>query len=80
MSNQVLGQDCEEVTNEHGFIDYVLIEDGERQYYTKSNTPITVCPGCMAMVMPNLGHGCLCTSCNNDLDVECEHDENDLIF
>lgn len=80
MSNQVLGQNCEEVTNEHGFIDYILVEDGERQYYTGSNTPIVVCPSCLGMVRPNLGHGCLCSTCINDRNVECECDMNDLIF
>ena len=62
-----------DVVNEHGFVDCLLVEDGEVARFL-SGKPITVCPQCMAHVMPNRGQGCLCDSCNHSFEVECEHD------
>lgn len=68
-----------DVVNEHGFVDCLLVEDGEVARFL-SGKPITVCPQCMAHVMPNRGQGCLCDSCNHSFEVECEHDADCLFF
>lgn len=68
-----------DIVNEHGFVDCLLVEDGEVARFL-SGKPITVCPQCMAHAMPNRGHGCLCDSCNHSFEVECEHDADCLFF
>lgn len=72
------GQSTEQITNEFGFCDFVLLENGERQLYP-GGKPITVCPQCLAMTMPNRGGGCLCDSCDHEFTIECEHDHHDDI-
>ena len=68
------GQSTEEVINEHGFVDHLLLENGLPVYYTASKNRIIVCPQCKGMTMPNRGQGTLCITCRSDFDRECEHD------
>ncbi len=70
------GQTTMELINEHGFNDYVLVENGEIVRFA-SGKPMPVCPQCRCHVMPNRGNGCLCDSCNHELMVEFEHDYTD---
>ena len=70
-------QTTSEVINEYGFVDHILLENGEPVRYTASEKIVIVCPQCMAIVMSNRGQGCLCDSCKHEFDVECEHDMND---
>lgn len=70
------GQTTQEFTNKFGFIDHVLVENGEVVLFDNGE-PIPVCPQCMCHVMPNQGNGCLCTTCKYEFDMECEHDMHD---
>jgi len=55
-------------TNEYGF---------PQTYQVDRECKTPVCPHCHALVMPNRGQGTLCTECQHDFDVECDHDYHD---
>lgn len=65
-------QSCVEITNEHGFTDYVLQENGVT--IIENGRYIEVCPQCMCYVRQNRGQGCACDKCNLEFEIECEHD------
>ena len=62
-----------EFPNKYGFIDHVLVENGEIVRFDNGD-PMPVCPQCKCHVMPNKGQGTMCMSCQHEFDIECEHD------
>lgn len=56
----------EKRTNEHGFPQMYLVEEGQEN--------IAVCAQCTCYVMPNRGQGMICDTCHTDIMIECTHD------
>ena len=67
------GQTTIEFQNKYGFIDHVLVENGEIVRFDNGD-PMPVCPQCKCHVMSNTGQGTMCGSCQHECDIEFEHD------
>lgn len=68
------GQTTMELENKYGFIDHVLVENGEIVRFGNGD-PMPVCPSCLCHVMPNRGGGSVCDTCDHELTMHCMHDE-----
>lgn len=67
------GQTTIELENKYGFIDHILVENGEIVRFP-SGSPMPVCPSCLCHVMPNRGSGSTCDACNYESTLHFEHD------